>query len=119
VSLDAGSTLRVGFTDARRDVHLLDGKAMFDVAMDPARPFVVNTFLVDVAADKESKFAVRIDTSVEVSVYDGIVSVSGRGAKAGAPVISLKSGESYRVPMNLFREIVASGKAAQRAPKDG
>ena len=114
VSLNADSTLRVEFTGKRRDVHLLQGKAIFDVERDTKRPFVVNTFLVDIAA-VESKFAVKIDTSVEVAVYEGVVEVSGRSAKAGAPVITVKPGETYRVPIDRFRAIVANGSDSSRA----
>jgi transmembrane sensor len=108
VTLDANSTLRVAFTDARRDVHLFQGKAMFEVSTDTARPFVVNTFLVGIKA-VESTFAVTIDTSVEVEVLDGEVEVSGRGAHAGAPVRSLKKGEKYRAPVDEFRVAAADG----------
>lgn len=110
VSLDAGSMLRVGFTESRREVHL-EGEALFVVATEDAkRPFVVNTFLVDIAADEKSRFAVTIDTSVEVAVYEGVVRVSERGARAGAPVITVRGGGTYRVPLERFREIVAGGR---------
>lgn len=114
VSLESDSTLRIEFTDLRRDVHLSRGKAMFDVVMDMKRPFVVSTFLVDIAA-VESKFSISIDTSVEVMVYEGMVAISRRGTKAGAPVVTVKKGERYRIPVEGFRAIVADGGAAVRA----
>jgi ferric-dicitrate binding protein FerR (iron transport regulator) len=120
VSLDAGARLRVDFKDTHRDVHLLHGRAMFDVVLDESRPFIVRTFLVDIAADSASKFMVKIDTSVEVAVHGGMVEVAGREAKAGAPIIRVKSGETYRVPMDRFRAIVAESKYGLRpAPIDG
>jgi ferric-dicitrate binding protein FerR (iron transport regulator) len=107
VSLDAGSMLQVKFTNARRDVHL-QGGGLFDVVLDENRPFIVNTYLVDIASEAASAFAVKMDTSVEVAVYRGMVEVSGHGAKAGTPVIRVKSGETYRVPLDMFRTIVAA-----------
>ena len=114
VSLGADSTLRVQFTDVRRDVQLSQGNAMFDVMMDMKRPFVVSTSVVDIAA-VESRFSVTIDTSVEVRVYEGMVAISGRGMKAGAAVVTVKKGETYRVPVAGSREMVADGGAAPKA----
>lgn len=108
VSVDASTMLRVNFTANRRDVHLFGGKAMFDVAMDTNRPFIVNTFLVNVAAQVGTKFAVEIGSSVEVAVYEGAVDVSGRGAKTEAPIIRVKGGETYRIPVERLGAIFAS-----------
>lgn len=107
VSVDSGSTLRVEFTEKRRNVHLFQGRAVFDVARGMKSPFAVRTFLVDITT-MDSKFSVKIDTSVEVEVYDGVVEVSGRGAKAGAPVITVKKGETYRVPVDGFRAVTVA-----------
>lgn len=111
VSVDAGSALRVEFSPTRRDVHLLEGKALFEVANDTQRPFVVNTLWANIVADEESKFAVTIDTSVEVAVYDGMVEVLGRGGRAGAQRITVKRGQTYRVQ---FRDIVADGRGGSK-----
>lgn len=114
VLLEADAALRVEFTDKHRDVHLLQGKATFDVERDPQRPFVVSTSLVDIVTF-ESKFVVTIDASVEVTVHEGVVRVSERGAKEGAPVFAVKAGETYRVPMERFRAIMAKGGDSSRA----
>lgn len=116
VSLRSSSTLRVEFTDLRRDVHLSRGQATFDVVMDMKRPFVVSTAMVDIAA-VESKFSVNIDSGVEVMVYEGIVAISGRGTKAGAPVVTVKKGERYRVSVEGFGVMVADVGAAVRAAR--
>ena len=114
VSLDAGSTLRVEYSPMRRDVHLLEGKALFEVAKDPKRPFLVNTPWVDIAADEESQFAVTIDTSVEVAVYDGMVEIFGRGTNAGAQRITVNGGQTYRVPVDQFKEIMADRRGSSK-----
>jgi ferric-dicitrate binding protein FerR (iron transport regulator) len=116
VSLGSDSTLRVEFTDLRREVHFAQGTAMFDVAMDMKRPFVVNTAVVDIAA-VESTFSVSIDRSVEVRVYDGIVAISRRGTKARAPVVTVKKGETYRVPVEAGGRMVAESGVPMRAPR--
>jgi transmembrane sensor len=41
VYLDVASIIEVRFDEARRDVTLLQGRALFDAAHDSARPFVV------------------------------------------------------------------------------
>lgn len=118
VSLGAGSTLRLEFTDKHRHVHLLEGKAVFEVAEDTTRPFVVNTLLVDIAATV-SKFAVKIDTGVEVEVYDGSVEVLRPGAAAGKPVITVRRGETLRVPMGGLRAVVADSSDGLSVPLIG
>lgn len=118
VSLEADSMLQVEFTDLRRFVHLAQGEAAFDVVMDMKRPFVVGTFLVDIAA-VESRFSVSIDTTVEVVVYEGMVAISGRGTKTGAPVVTVKKGEIYRVPVERFRMAQADSGAAAPVRVDG
>jgi len=43
LDLDANSSVYVVFGDGRRDVHLVRGRVLFDVAKDAHRPFVVRT----------------------------------------------------------------------------
>jgi ferric-dicitrate binding protein FerR (iron transport regulator) len=106
MTLGAQSNVRVEFTAERRVVQHLGGEIEFDVAED-TRPFVVSTFLVDLS--EGTKFAVLVDTTVIVMVHEGVVRVSGRGAKPGSPGIIVKGGEIYRVPVDGFRTVVADG----------
>jgi transmembrane sensor len=118
VSLGARSKLRTEFTEERRVVHLLEGEAMFHVEEDKERPFVVSTFLIDATA-VSTKFSVAVNTTVEVEVHEGVVEISDRGAKPGSPVITLKSGQRYRVPVDS-RVVVADGSGGPRAePNEG
>lgn len=114
ISLDSHSTLRVEYTDVRRGVHLSQGKGTFDVVMDIKRPFVVKTELFDIAA-VESRFAVTLDTGVEVEVYEGVVTISERAAKAGTPAVRVKKGEKYRVAVNGVGLLVADRNVASKA----
>lgn len=117
VSLGARSKLRFDVRRNRRHVRLLDGEAMFDVAPNMTTPFVVSTFLVDASTSMGAKFSVIIDTSVSVQVHEGVVEVSNPGAEEGAMVITLKEGNSYRVPVGGFRPVVADGGARTKAKR--
>jgi transmembrane sensor len=86
VSLDDGSQMLlntsskaiVDFSDGTRRVRLEYGEAVFDVAPDKARPFVVTTSDVTVTA-VGTEFAVRVkNTGVAVTVTEGVVELQRR-----------------------------------------
>jgi transmembrane sensor len=85
VTLNTETTIRAAFDGRMRRVELLRGEALFDVAKDPARPFVVVAGDVRVRAVGTS-FTVRThaDGQVGVIVREGVVEV-WRGAE-GKPV---------------------------------
>lgn len=85
VTLNTETTIRAAFDGKMRRVDLLRGEALFDVAQDPARPFVVVAGDVRVRAVGTS-FTVRThaDGQVGVIVREGVVEV-WRGAE-GKPV---------------------------------
>lgn len=102
-----GTVLRAGprtkvtidFTREQRIVRLAHGEALFAVAKDPARPFVVQT---DVATARAigTAFAVqRFDAgSTIITVKEGVVAVAlsrlGTAAAASAtPPVTLRAGE--------------------------
>src|SRR3546814_19485198 len=66
VSLDAVTKVKVRMKDEARQVELLEGRAKFDVAKDPLRPFTV------AAGDK---LVVAVGTSFSVELIDGQVRV--------------------------------------------
>jgi transmembrane sensor len=106
VALNDGSKITVGgkssieaFTDPKaRRVRLDEGQAFFEVAHDPAHPFVV------VAGDAEitvlgTKFDVkRLGDDVKVNVLEGRVEVRRRGVltflSAGSPDAVLTAGQA-------------------------
>lgn len=102
--LDDGSIVRLGprsklfveFADDRRIVKLTHGEALFHVAHDTERPFVVETPLAAVRA-VGTAFAVRVDgnAQVRVTVQEGVVAVA-RGSHAQALRMSpnLPAGQS-------------------------
>ena len=79
ITLDSDSQVRGSYSDTRRDIRLLQGEALFDVAKNPGRPFVVRAEETDVTAVGTS-FAVslteRRSGGVEVLVREGIVDVT-------------------------------------------
>lgn len=75
VELKPGAELRVSFDEQYRRVVLIGGEAHFQVAKDPAKPFVVQVSGVDVRA-VGTAFAVQFGhEQVEVVVTEGTVAV--------------------------------------------
>ena len=76
VTLNTDTVIKASFSKQIRRVDLLRGEALFDVAKDPDRPFVVVAGMVRVRAVGTS-FTVRTHTDgrVEVLVREGVVEV--------------------------------------------
>jgi transmembrane sensor len=83
--LNTASEAKVSFDESKREVRLVDGEALFDVAKDPGRPFVVHAGHVTVTA-LGTAFAVRRDGErVDVTVTEGVVEVVNDHAGSTAP----------------------------------
>jgi transmembrane sensor len=97
VTLNTATTLRTAIDDRRRRVELLRGEALFDVARDTARPFVVVAGLVSVRAVGTS-FTVRRrdDDAVEVVVREGVVEVT----RPGQTAVRLAADHTVLVPVD-------------------
>lgn len=80
VRMNARSQLRVAFTHGRRDVELLAGEAWFDVAKDPARPFVVKNGSTSVRAVGTVFNVNRRGSRIIVTVVAGHVLVASAGS---------------------------------------
>jgi len=86
VTLNTASAIQVNYGDAMRAVELLQGEALFDVAKDTTRPFVVTAGDTNVRAVGTSFTVRRLETApVEVLVREGVVEVS-KPATGAAPV---------------------------------
>jgi len=85
VSLDAATRVDVRIADDKRQLTLMSGRAKFDVAKDPLRPFSV------VAGDKivvatGTSFSVELlGDQVRVLLYEGKVDVLDRSDSAAGP----------------------------------
>jgi transmembrane sensor len=99
IELNAAAEIAVEFGPALRRVRLVRGEALFTVAKDPARPFVVEAGGVAVRA-VGTAFSVRLDPArVDVLVTEGRVAVATPAALAapGAPADALLLSAGHRV----------------------
>ena len=79
LELNARSKVRVAFHDRQRDVDLFEGQALFRVAKDHSRPFVVHVGATGIRAVGTQFDVYRRSTNTTVTVLEGRVAVlSGR-----------------------------------------
>jgi transmembrane sensor len=91
VTLNTDSSVRPEFRPALRRIALLRGEALFDVAKDAARPFVVEAGEVRVRAVGTSFSVRRLDDgTVSVLVREGVVEVS-RGSEPALRLVADRS----------------------------
>jgi len=108
VTLNTASVLDVAFSAAERDVRLAEGQAMFQVAKDAARPFVV------AAGDRRitavgTAFDVRVDRDrVAVVLVEGHVVVDPLKPKGLAGFIPRLG----RYDLNAGEQLVAASNEA-------
>jgi len=82
--LNTDTEVTVRLTEQRRDIRLIHGEALFEVAHDRTRPFVVAVGDTAVRA-VGTAFAVRLESDqVAVMVTDGVVEVSASANDNGA-----------------------------------
>ena len=82
IELNARSSVRVRFTSNERAVELLEGQALFRVAKDPARPFIVASDGTRVRAVGTQFDVYRKKTSTTVTVLEGRVTVAHAAAES-------------------------------------
>jgi len=93
VVLDTSSKIQLSFTPVERAVRLIRGQALFEVAKNPSRPFVVY------AGDRRivalgTSFDVRLqDASVRVTLVEGRVAVDRVSAPAFSRPTELTPGQ--------------------------
>lgn len=75
VQLNAESKIRVRYHNGQRDIDLLAGQALFQVAHDAARPFVVHTASSLVKAVGTQFDVYRKTTATTVTVIEGVVAL--------------------------------------------
>jgi transmembrane sensor len=82
IDLNARSRLRVRFTDGERSVDLISGQALFRVAKDKTRPFVVRSGDTSVRAVGTQFDVYRKPAGTIVTVVEGSVAVAPTKAPA-------------------------------------
>jgi transmembrane sensor len=105
VEFNAGAEIEVSYTPGKRIVHLRRGEALFQVAKNKARPFVVVAGQLEVTA-VGTAFSVRnVGSEVGVLVTEGKVSVERPLAAVAAPspeAIYLAAGDRVVVPSHAL-----------------
>ncbi len=76
VDLSTETELSIKLNKSRRSINLLKGQAFFEVAKDPARPFVVHTPFGEARAIGTTFEVNTLDNRLQVTVTEGVVEVS-------------------------------------------
>jgi transmembrane sensor len=97
VELNAKSKIQVHLTEHQRDVMLLDGQALFRVAKDKQRPFVVHVGDEQVRAVGTEFDVYKKPVATVVTVLEGRVEASDQSAADGAAPVLLSAGEQLTV----------------------
>jgi transmembrane sensor len=85
VELNAQTTVRIRYTDSERHINLLRGQALFRVAKDQTRPFIVRTGDTHVRAVGTQFDVYRKTTATIITVVEGTVAVTGDGIQPKSP----------------------------------
>lgn len=111
LTLGAASSIEVHYSRGERSVALLAGEALFDVARDEQRPFVIDSGVARITVLGTRFVVSRWDASVRVSVERGRVEVAS-GPFWRRQRLELAAGE--------VAEVVATGQqpALQRVARD-
>lgn len=110
VVLNSRSRVRVRYSDEKRQVVLLSGQALFQVASDKERPFVVDVGDTHVRAVGTQFDVYRKHSGTVVTVVEGTVAVDFAGSTESAPsALMLVAGEQ------LATADIALGTAAPDA----
>lgn len=125
VALNTATELDVAFDGDRRRVRLIRGQAYFEVAKDPAHPFIV------MAGDKQivalgTQFDVRFDRGeLKVSLVEGKVAVEPVAAKpraggmAAAKAVVMSAGEQLVVAGAMQLETKSAEVQRESRWRDG
>jgi len=106
LTLDTDSKVDVAFAPERRNLHLVRGRAFFNVKHDPQRPFAVQAAGREVVA-LGTRFDVRVDPGlVRVVLVEGSVSV--QSANTASPPTVLHPGEQLTDRSGLIPIISAA-----------
>lgn len=98
IALNTDTHLSVRYEEKRRSITLDDGEAMFEVARNPARPFVVTAGNKSVTAIGTSFIVRKTGGVVTVTLISGKVRVDTHPSSANAPAVQptmLTPGERF------------------------
>jgi transmembrane sensor len=118
ISINAKSSVRVGYSEHARDVYLESGQAMFTVAKDAARPFRVHVSDSVVQA-VGTKFDVRLGQDrINVAVVEGTVEISAESAGERTSTTLAQLADRTRVTAGESVVVADTGLITSPAPID-
>jgi transmembrane sensor len=97
VEINSRSRLTVRYTETRREIELLEGQALFSVARDPSRPFIVSAGDARVRAIGTRFDVYRRPAGTVVTVVEGRVAVVSQRESAREDEVLVGPGEQIRV----------------------
>lgn len=113
LTLNTASRVMVRYTQSRRTVRLEHGEALFEVARDPQRPFVVEAGATEVRAVGTTFSVTRLESApVGVLVREGAVDVVRRDAPTDQPARVLANMRALAAPAAPGIELAAVNAAA-------
>lgn len=115
--LNTGSEVTVKLTKKQRDIRLVLGEALFEVAHDKSRPFIVQANDTAVRA-VGTAFAVRLEaTQVDVTVTEGVVEFADSKAISGpGPATLSASRPGVKRVVAHERAVIARARAPDVEP---
>jgi transmembrane sensor len=118
LTLNSRSRIRVRFSAHERDVDLLEGQALFQVAKDPARPFVVQCDSTRVRAVGTQFDVYRKESGTIVTVVEGLVAVLPVQVASGSAAVEMtqvSTGEQVTVTHSKVTQPALTDVAAVTA----
>jgi transmembrane sensor len=107
IELNARSRIRIHFGETERRVELSEGQALFHVAKDPSRPFVVRTDDISIRAVGTQFDVNREHSGTTVTVIEGRVAVA---PQATAVVVPTSPGESSPTVASASEVLLGAGQ---------
>jgi transmembrane sensor len=115
VELNARSKIKVRLTDRQRDVALIEGQALFRVAKDKQRPFVVRAGDAQVRAVGTEFDVYKKQAETVVTVVEGRVETYSETDGTNAAAIVLSAGEQLTVLPHTVTKPTRADTAAATA----
>ena len=115
VELNARSTIQVHLTEQQRDLTLVEGQALFRVAKDKLRPFVVRAGDAQVRAVGTEFDIYKKQLATVVTVVEGRVETYDGADNSGSAAIVLSAGEQLTVLPHIMTKPTRTDTAVATA----
>jgi transmembrane sensor len=126
VELNSRSRVRIRYSDTERDVDLIEGQALFHVAHDAARPFIVHSGTTLVRAVGTQFDVYRKESGTTVTVVEGRVAVLSPMLTAqpsldrmGADQTGSNAAPQHAPPSALARDSYSGSASGSRDSRSG